>query len=72
MNFRSIRTSVLKVNRQICEDAPRQGRKVGLHPVTVREIDGTCVKAGPIEAFTARPLSIYQSASRARTDDGIR
>ena len=63
MNFRSIRTSVLKVNRQICEDAPRQGRKVGLHPVTVREIDGTCVKAGPIEAFDGTPVVDIKSAS---------
>jgi tRNA (Thr-GGU) A37 N-methylase len=43
-----------------------------LHPVTVREIDGTCVKIGPIEAFDGTPVVEYQSASRARTDDGIR
>ena len=63
MNFRSIRTCVLKVNRQICEDAPRQGRNVGLHPVTVREIDGTCVKAGPIEAFDGTPVVDIKSPS---------
>jgi tRNA (Thr-GGU) A37 N-methylase len=36
---------------------------LGLHPVTVREIDGTRVKIGPIEAFDGTPVVDIKSAS---------
>ncbi len=36
---------------------------LGLHPVTVREIDGTRVKIGPIEAFDSTPVVDIKSAS---------
>jgi tRNA (Thr-GGU) A37 N-methylase len=38
-----------------------------LHPVTVREIDGTRLKIGPIEAFDGTPVVDIKSAS-TRTD----
>jgi hypothetical protein len=31
---------------------------LGLHPVTVREIDGTRVEIGPIEAFDGAPVKL--------------
>ena len=35
--------------------SPARPNPLGLHPVTVREIDGTRVKIGPIEAFESEP-----------------
>ena len=36
---------------------------LGLHPVTVREIDGTRIKIRPIEAFDGTPVVDIKSAS---------
>ncbi len=36
---------------------------LGLHPVTVHEIDGTRVKIGPIEAFNGTPVVDIKSAA---------
>jgi tRNA (Thr-GGU) A37 N-methylase len=36
---------------------------LGLHSVTVREIDGTRVKIGPIEVFDSTPVVDIKSAS---------
>ena len=35
--------------------SPARPNPLGLHPVTVREIDGTRVKIGPIEVFESEP-----------------
>src|ERR1043166_3497734 len=43
--------------------SPARPNPVGLHPVTVREIDGTRVKIGPIEAFDGTPVVDIKSAS---------
>src|SRR6266481_508548 len=36
--------------------SPARPNPLGLHPVTVREIDGTRVKIGPIEVFDGTPV----------------
>ncbi len=36
--------------------SPARPNPLGLHPVTVREIDGTCLKIGPTEAFGGTPV----------------
>jgi hypothetical protein len=41
----------------------RARNPLGLDPVTVREIDGTRVKVGPIEAFDGTPVVDIKSAS---------
>ena len=43
--------------------SPGRPNPLGLHPVTVREIDGTRVKIGPIEAFDGTPVVDIKSAS---------
>ena len=43
--------------------SPARPNPLGLHPVTVREIDGTHVKIGPIEAFDGTPVVDIKSAS---------
>ena len=43
--------------------SPARPNPLGLHPVTVREIDGTRVKIGPIEAFDGTPMVDIKSAS---------
>ncbi len=43
--------------------SPVRPNPLGLHPVTVREIDGTRVKIGPIEAFHGTPVVDIKSAS---------
>ncbi len=43
--------------------SPARPNPIGLHPVTVREIDGTRVKIGPIEAFDGTPFVDIKSAS---------
>ena len=43
--------------------SPDRPNPLGLHPVTVREIDGTRVKIGPIEAFDGTPVVDIKSAS---------
>jgi tRNA-Thr(GGU) m(6)t(6)A37 methyltransferase TsaA len=46
--------------------SPARPNPIGLHPVTVREIDGTRVKIGPIEAFDGTPVvDIKSSSTRA-------
>ena len=47
--------------------SPARPNPLGLHPVTVREIDGRRVKIGPIEAFDGTPVVDIKSAS-ARAD----
>jgi tRNA-Thr(GGU) m(6)t(6)A37 methyltransferase TsaA len=42
--------------------SPARPNPLGLHPVTVREIDGTRVKIGPIEAFDGTPVVDIKSA----------
>jgi len=41
---------------------------LGLHPVTIREIDGTRVKIRPIEALDGTPVVDIKSAS-TRADE---
>ncbi len=43
--------------------SPARPNPLGLHPVTVREIDGTCVRVGPIEALDGTPVVDIKSAS---------
>jgi tRNA-Thr(GGU) m(6)t(6)A37 methyltransferase TsaA len=43
--------------------SPARPNPIGLHPVTVREIDGTRLKIGPIEAFDGTPVIDIKSAS---------
>jgi len=47
--------------------SPGRPNPLGLHPVTVREIEGRRVKIGPIEAFDGTPVVDIKSAS-ARAD----
>jgi tRNA-Thr(GGU) m(6)t(6)A37 methyltransferase TsaA len=48
--------------------SPARPNPLGLHPVTVREINGTRVKIGPIEVFDGTPVVDIKSAS-TRADD---
>src|ERR1051325_753499 len=43
--------------------SPARPNPLGLHPVTVREVDGTRLKIGPIEAFDGTPVVDIKSAS---------
>ena len=43
--------------------SPARPNPLGLHPVTVREIDGTRVRVGPTEAFDGTPVADIKSAS---------
>jgi tRNA-Thr(GGU) m(6)t(6)A37 methyltransferase TsaA len=43
--------------------SPARPNPLGLHPVTVCEIDGIRVKIGPIEAFDGTPVVDIKSAS---------
>src|SRR4030095_13819849 len=43
--------------------SPARPNPLGLHPVTVREIDGTRIRIGPIEAFDGTPVVDIKSAS---------
>jgi hypothetical protein len=43
--------------------SPARPNPLGLHQVTVREIDGTHEKIGPIEAFDRTPVVDIKSAS---------
>jgi tRNA-Thr(GGU) m(6)t(6)A37 methyltransferase TsaA len=43
--------------------SPARPNPLGLHPVTVREIDRTRIKIGPIEAFDGTPVVDIKSAS---------
>ena len=43
--------------------SPARPNPLGLHPVIVREIDGTRLKIGPIEAFDGTPVVDVKSAS---------
>ena len=67
------RRDVLKVHPRSDESRPLTGvfytrsparpNPLGLHPVTVREIDGRRVKIGPIEAFDGTPVVDIKSTS---------
>ena len=67
------RRDVLKVHPRSDESRPLTGvfytrsparpNPLGLHPVTVREIEGMRVKIGPIEAFDGTPVVDIKSAS---------
>jgi tRNA-Thr(GGU) m(6)t(6)A37 methyltransferase TsaA len=48
--------------------SPARPNPLGLHPVIVREIDGTRVKIGPIEVFDGTPVVDIKSAS-TRADE---
>jgi len=43
--------------------SPARPNPLGLHPVTVRQIDGARVKIGPIEVFDGTPVVDIKSAS---------
>jgi len=43
--------------------SPARPNPLGLHPVTVRAIEGTRLKIGPIEAFDGTPVVDIKSAS---------
>jgi tRNA-Thr(GGU) m(6)t(6)A37 methyltransferase TsaA len=43
--------------------SPARPNPLGLHPVTVRAIEGRCLKVGPIEAFDGTPVVDIKSAS---------
>jgi tRNA-Thr(GGU) m(6)t(6)A37 methyltransferase TsaA len=43
--------------------SPARPNPLGLHPVTVREIDDTRLKIGPIEVFDGTPVVDIKSAS---------
>ena len=48
--------------------SPARPNPLGLHPVTVRAIEGTRLKIGPIEAFDGTPVIDIKSAS-TRADE---
>jgi tRNA-Thr(GGU) m(6)t(6)A37 methyltransferase TsaA len=48
--------------------SPARPNPLGLHPVTVREIDATRVKIGPIEVFDGTPVVDIKSASTRAHD----
>jgi tRNA-Thr(GGU) m(6)t(6)A37 methyltransferase TsaA len=48
--------------------SPGRPNPLGLHPVTVRAIEGTRLKIGPIEAFDGTPVVDIKSAS-TRADE---
>jgi tRNA-Thr(GGU) m(6)t(6)A37 methyltransferase TsaA len=48
--------------------SPARPNPLGLHPVTVREIDGNRIKIGPIEAFDGTPVLDIKSASTRAND----
>src|SRR4030095_16624405 len=53
--------------------SPSRPNPLGLHPVTVRAIEGTRIKIGPIEAFDGTPVVDIKSAStRGRRMIGIK
>jgi tRNA-Thr(GGU) m(6)t(6)A37 methyltransferase TsaA len=43
--------------------SPARPNPLGLHPVTVREIEGRRIKIGPIEVFDGTPVVDIKSAS---------
>ena len=43
--------------------SPARPNPLGLHPVSVREIDGPRIRIGPIEAFDGTPVVDIKSAS---------
>ena len=43
--------------------SPARPNPLGLHPVTVRAVEGTRLKVGPIEAFDGTPVVDIKSAS---------
>ena len=43
--------------------SPARPNPLGLHPVTVRAIEGTRLKIGPVEAFDGTPVIDIKSAS---------
>ena len=47
--------------------SPARPNPLGLHPVTVRAIEGTRLKVGPIEAFDGTPVVDIKSASTRAT-----
>ena len=49
--------------------SPARPNPLGLHPVTVREIDGTRVKIGPIESFDGTPVVDISLLPPALTHD---
>jgi tRNA-Thr(GGU) m(6)t(6)A37 methyltransferase TsaA len=48
--------------------SPARPNPLGLHPVTVREIDGTRLKIGPIEVFDGTPVVDIKSVSTGADD----
>ena len=46
-----------------CTRSPARPNPLGLHPVTVHEIDGARIKIGPIEVFDGTPVVDIKSAS---------
>jgi len=48
--------------------SPARPNPLGIHPVTVREINGLRLKIGPIEAFDGTPVVDIKSAS-TRADE---
>ncbi len=76
--FHEAKRDVLKGHPRNDESRPLTGvfytrsaarpNPLGLHPVTVREIDGTRVKIAPIEAFDETPVVDIKSAS-TRADE---
>ena len=48
--------------------SPARPNPLGLHPVTVREIDGARIRIGPIEAFDGTPVVDIKSASTRAED----
>ena len=52
--------------------SPARPNPLGLHPVTVREIDGTRVKIGPIEVFESEPDWHYAGGRHQVSVDACR
>ena len=48
--------------------SPARPNPLGLHPVTVRAIEGTRLRVGPVEAFDGTPVVDIKSAS-TRTNE---
>ncbi len=48
--------------------SPNRPNPLGLHRVTVREIDGTRLKVGPLEALDGTPVVDIKSVLRRSTD----
>ena len=63
---------VMPVRLALLQPLTCAAEPLGLHPVTVREIDGAGVKIGPIEAFESEPEWHYAGGPHQVSVDACR